>query len=402
MSRRRADSPVIIVGAGPAGLVTAHLLHRAGIESIVLERHRREDLELKQAKAGSIDYRTVQMLTAEGLCPDVVNFDVENHYCEFRTPAEQVVFDYGAVTGGRAHFIYPQHLLVGRLGQALIEAGGDVRFGQAVTSVAQDADGVTATTADGSELRGEVVVGCDGARSAVAHALEGCEVVEEAPPVRLLAVLGEAPPLEPHTIYAGHPRGFAGQMRRSPTLTRYYLEVPSTDTLEDWPEDRIRQELMIRLLALRLLDGVRFIEPSFVDLRMRMTTPMQDRRLFVAGDAAHLITPAGGKGMNLAIHDAVELAHGLIDRFGPACSAERLAAYSATRLPVLWRTQAFSRWMLRLMLAGTDDPAAGPFGAGLKQGWVSALQHDPLLASWFAHAYAGVDPPSAAAPGKPC
>ncbi len=394
MTHRHVDSPVIIVGAGPAGLVAAHLLRRAGIACIVLERHRRADLELKQAKAGSIDYCTVQMLTAEGLAPGVVNFEVENHRCEFRTPAEQVVFDYGAVTGGRPHYVYPQHLLVGRLCDALIEAGGDVRFGQAVTSVVQDADGVTVTTVDGSELRSEAVVGSDGVRSAVAQALEGCEVVEEAPPVRLFAALGEAPPLEPHTVYAGHPRGFAGQMRRSPTITRYYLEVPAADTIDDWPEDRIRQELMVRLLAPGLLDGVRFIEPSFVDLRMRMTTPMQDRRLFVAGDAAHLITPAGGKGMNLAIHDAVELAHGLIDRFGPAADGTRLAAYSTTRLPALWRTQAFSRWMLRMMLAGSDDPAAAPFGSGLKQGWVSALQNDPLLARWFAHAYAGVDPPA--------
>jgi p-hydroxybenzoate 3-monooxygenase len=144
---------------------------------------------------------------------------------------------------------------------------------------------------------------------------------------------------------------------------------------------------------------VRFIEPSFVDLKMRMTTPMQDERLFVAGDAAHLITPAGGKGMNLAIGDAVELAHG----FTEACSGEgsgaRLANYSQTRLPAIWRIQAFSRWMLRLILAGSDDTYLetarhdGPsFGAGLREGWVSALQRDPLLAKWFAYSYAGVDP----------
>lgn len=395
------DSTVVIVGAGPAGLVAAHLLLQASIPCIVLERNRQEDLELKQAKAGSIDYRTVQMLTAEGLCPDVITFDVENHRCEFRTPNEQVIFDYGAVTGGRPHYVYPQHLLVGRLCDALIERGGEVRFGRSASRVEQDTDGVTVTTTEGEIVRGGIVVGCDGARSAVARALEGCEVVEEVPPVRLLAVLGEAPPLEPHTIYAGHPRGFAGQMRRTATITRYYLEIPGSDTIDDWPEERIRAELTIRLLAPGRLDAVRFVEPSLVDLRMRMTTPMQDRRLFVAGDAAHLITPAGGKGMNLAIHDAVELAHGLIERFGPDADGARLAAYSTIRLPALWRTQAFSRWMLRMMMAGSDDPVAAPFGASLKQGWVSALQTDPLLAGWFAHAYAGVDPPSVAAPAKP-
>jgi p-hydroxybenzoate 3-monooxygenase len=123
---------------------------------------------------------------------------------------------------------------------------------------------------------------------------------------------------------------------------------------------------------------------------------MQDGAVFVAGDAAHVITPAGGKGMNLAIQDAVELAEGLIERFGPIADGSRLDRYSETRLPAIWRAQAFSRWMLRLILAGSDEGAgqadAGSFGAGLRQGWVSALQHDPTLARWFAHAYAGVDP----------
>jgi len=126
--------------------------------------------------------------------------------------------------------------------------------------------------------------------------------------------------------------------------------------------------------------------------------PMQQDRLFLAGDAAHLITPAGGKGMNLAIQDAVELAHGLIERFGPKQDDTRLAAYSQTRLPHIWRTQAFSNWHLHLVLASLQDghepPATMPggFANGLRQGWITALQNDPNFARWFAHAYAGVDP----------
>jgi p-hydroxybenzoate 3-monooxygenase len=126
---------------------------------------------------------------------------------------------------------------------------------------------------------------------------------------------------------------------------------------------------------------------------------MQHGRLFLVGDAAHLITPAGGKGMNLAVGDAVELAHGLLDRFGPAGGrpgargadgdGARLAAYSATRLPVIWRTHAFSDWLLRILSSPVVD--ADGFAQGVRGGWVSALQHDPLLARWFAHAYAGVD-----------
>ncbi len=399
MPARGNDTTIAIVGAGPAGLIAAHLLHEAGVPFVVLERHARNEME-SMAKAGSIDFRTVELLKSVGIVDRLLEFTATNYCCEFRTPDESVVFDYGSLTGDRPHYIYPQHLLVGRLCDALIALGGDIRFGAEVAAVEQDAGGVTLSIVDADgpgTLRCEVAAGCDGARGVVAPALRGCRVVEQLLPVRWLAVLGTTAPLEPHTIYAAHPRGFAGQMRRLPTLTRFYLEVPATDTFADWPEDRIRDELSTRLLVPGRLDEVSFIEPSFVDLRMRMTTPMQDARLFVAGDAAHLITPAGGKGMNLAIADAVELAHGLIERFGSAGNGNsgRLDRYSETRLPAIWRIQAFSRWMLRLILAGSDDAvdAGGPsFGAGLRQGWVSALQHDAQLARWFAYAYAGVDP----------
>jgi p-hydroxybenzoate 3-monooxygenase len=393
------DTTVAIVGAGPAGLIVAHLLQRAGVPYVVLERHERSEVEII-AKAGSIDYRTVELLKAVDIVPDVLDFTATNYCCEFRTPDESVVFDYGSLTGDRPHFIYPQHLLVARLCDELTAIGGDIRFGTAVTAVEQDEAGATLSivdeTGETTTIRCQVVAGCDGARSVIEPAMHGCEVVEQSLPVRWLAVLGTTAPLEPRTIYAAHPRGFAGQMRRLPTLTRFYLEVPVTDRFADWPEARVRDELSTRLLVPGQLEQVSFIEPSFVDLRMRMMTPMQDGRLFVAGDAAHLITPAGGKGMNLAIADAVELAHGFIERFASTGDGSRLARYSETRLPVIWRIQAFSRWMLRLILAGSDEASRqgnGPsFGAGLRQGWVSALQHDRQLALWFAYAYAGVDP----------
>jgi p-hydroxybenzoate 3-monooxygenase len=398
-SRSDADTTVAIVGAGPAGLVAAHLLHRAGIDFVLLERHPRDDME-NLAKAGAMEYRTVELLKSVGIAPDILRFEVTNYCCEFRTPDASVVFDYGTLTGDRPHYVYPQHELVAKLCDSLEAVGGDIRYGAMVTGLTQDDDGVTLSLVDGeggpASLRCQVVAGCDGGRGVINGSLRGCEVVEQSLPVRWLAVLGRTPPLELHTIYAAHPRGFAGQMRRLPDLTRFYLEVPASDTVGDWPMDRVRDELTTRLLVPGRLDGVEFIEPTLVDLRMKMTTPMQDGRVFVAGDAAHVITPAGGKGMNLAIQDAVELAQGLIERFGPSGDGDRLARYSETRLPAIWRTQAFSRWMLRLILAGSDespdDSAVGSFGAGLRQGWVSALQHDPTLARWFAHAYAGADP----------
>ena len=220
--------------------------------------------------------------------------------------------------------------------------------------------------------------------------------------MRWLAAIGAAPPLADHTIYAVHPRGFAGHMRRDASNTRYYLEVAADDSAADWPERRIRDELGRRLMVAGQLDAVPLVDISFVDLRMQVAQPMQDDRRYLAGDAAHLITPAGGKGMNLAIQDAVELAHGLIDRFGSARSGARLSAYSAIRLPAIWRAQAFSEWFLRIIQAGPPD-GDGPgtaghegFSDGIRDAWIARLHDEPLLARWFAHAYAGVDPePSA-------
>ncbi len=389
-----------IVGAGPAGLVIGHMLQRAGISFVLLERHAHEDIA-RRPKAGLIEYRTVQLLRETGLADSIVEFSVPNHRCEFRTPQESVVLDYSTLTGGHPHYIYPQHQLVGQLSDSLTGTGADVRWAHTVQTVSPGPDGVllSGLDRDGTpfEVGCEIAVGCEGSRSAVATAMTGLRVTEQLLPVRWLAVIGAAPPLEGHTVYAAHPGGFAGQMRRGPSHTRYYLEVAASDTVADWPERRIRAELATRLAAPGRLDAVPFGEPMFLDLRVRVVEPMQQGRLFLAGDAAHLVTPAGGKGMNLAIQDAVELARGLIDRFAGERDGSRLGAYSQRRLADTWRTQAFSSWFLRVILAslrdGDETGSAGPggFARGLRNGWVRALQDDPLLARWFAHVYAGVD-----------
>ena len=351
-------------------------------------------------KAGLIEYRTVKLLEAEGISPAILKFTTENHRCEFRTPETSVVIDYGSVTGGRPHYIYPQHELVGELADALVAQGADVRFDTEVVGVRQSNDGVALAvrSGDGSEaeLTCDVAVGCDGPRGPVASSLDAVRGIGETLPVRWLAMIGAAPPLEPHTIYAAHPRGFAGQMRRGPTLTRYFLEVDAADTLEAWPETRMREELAERLGFGARMNAVPLGEATLLDLRVRLLEPMQQGRMFLAGDAAHLFTPAGGKGMNLAIQDAVELGRGLADRFGAADDGGRLSRYSQTRLRAVWQTQVFSNWMLRLILAGfhglSRSPADGEFSARVREGWIASLHSDPLFARWFAFAYAGVDP----------
>jgi p-hydroxybenzoate 3-monooxygenase len=395
------DEPsVAIVGAGPAGLVIAHLLEREAIPFVVLERQTLADL-CRRPKAGLIEYRTVQLLRREGIAGPILQFTAENHRCEFRTAEGSVILDYAALTGGRPHYIYPQHELVQRLCESLTATGTEIKFGHTVRAVNQDS-GHVRLSIDGpdgsrSEIRCEVAVGCEGSSSPVAAAMSQVHVNEQTLPVRWLVILAAAPPLVNHTVYAAHPRGFAGQMRRGPAQTRYMLEIPATDTVADWPEPRVRSELATRLAVGRQLDDVRLEDIGCLDLRVRVIEPMQQGPLLLAGDAAHLITPAGGKGMNLAIQDAVELAHGLIEQYGPQNDGTRLAAYSRTRLPAIWRTEAFSNWFLHVILTslrdGAEPPGAAPggFSHGLREGWIAALQTDPLFARWFAHAYAGVD-----------
>lgn len=408
--RRRTQ--VLIVGAGPAGLVVAWLLHRAGVGTVVVERERREDLGTRP-KAGLVEYRTVELLRREGLAARtdtggdglpadadaVLAFGATNGRTEFRTPDESVVLDYAAITGDRPHFVYPQHRIVDELATALAEAGATLLFGHAVEHLDPDAATVTLRGPDGTttEIEADVVVGADGAGSRVARAIAGRLTVHEHDhPRRWLVITAGTGPLADHTIYAAHPRGYAAHLRRTPEVTRFYLEVAAGEAAAAWPHDRLRAELAARLGVGDALDGVPIHDVDTLDLRVRVTEPMQHGRCFLVGDAAHLITPAGGKGMNLAVGDAVELAHGLLERFGAAAGTaapdgSRLEAYSATRLPVIWRTHAFSDWLLRILSSPVVD--ADGFAQGVRGGWVSALQHDPLLARWFAFSYAGVDDP---------
>lgn len=387
---------VVVIGAGPAGLVVGRMLHRAGISFTLLERRARAELT-GYPKAGLVEYRTVQLLTEVGIAGVDLHFARQNGQMEFRTPGRASILDYGSLTGGRTNYVYPQHQFVGELCDALTADGADLQFEQAVTDVRQGPDGAVVSLANGEEIACEVVVGCDGSRSVVAAAMTDLQLSEEQLPVRLLAVIAAAPPMVGHTVYGIHPQGFAGQMRRGDQETRYYLEVPASDSPRDWSEERIRAELSQRLDADSALANVAFDSPSWVDLRVRVLDPIQQGRLYLAGDAAHLITSAAGKGMNLAIQDAVELATGLIARFGAAGDNGRLEAYSSTRLPEIWRTEAFSMWFLRVLMAGLRNgeeiPAAAPggFTQGLRDSWIRVLQTDPLLARWFAHAYAGAD-----------
>jgi p-hydroxybenzoate 3-monooxygenase len=405
---RALEAEVCVVGAGPAGLVVALLLQQSHIPCIVLERLTGEAFG-RVAGAGLIEYRTVRALESHGLAGPILEHGGTNSVCEFRVERQSIVLDYGALTGGRCNYVYPQHELVAAFADRFVAGGGEIHFGVGAVEVEQVADGATVAAvleASGEQMqvRCRFVAGCDGARSVLGDGIANAAVIELEHPFRWLTLIAAAAPSKARPLYGFHNQGFAGQMRRGPALTRFMLEVARADTIDQWSDDRIWAELQQRLHAdgqPELAQGP-FVERDVLDLRVRVIEPMQHHRLYLAGDAAHLITPAGGKGMNLAILDALELGLALRESYSEDRQGTRLASYSNTRLPAIWRTQEFSNWMLTLLhasVASTDttglDPRAGKpteFAYRLRRARLRELMSNPQLKRWFAYAYAGVDP----------
>lgn len=386
------DPVVCIVGAGPAGLVTAHLLHQAGVPFVLLERQPADQLRAR-VKAGMLEHRTVELLQRHGLAGPILRGGLRVGQCEWRADGQAFLLDYAKLCGGRSHYIYPQHDLVADWAGDLLARGGDVRFGVTVTGIEQAGGGalVRATAGpDGAPVTIEclAVVVCDGAGSAVGT---GAAALRADYPTRWLTLIAAVPPPPDGTIYGLHEQGFAGQMHRSATLSRFILEVPGGQDYRQWDDDRIWAELARRLTVAGRppVERGEFTERDILDLRVRVCDPMQHGRLYLAGDAAHLITPAGGKGMNIAIQDAAELAGGLIERYGGRGDGGRLDRYSQTRLPHIWRHQEFSNLMLSLFNAGPDGGSG--FSYGLRRARLGLVLSDPQFSRWFAHTYVGVD-----------
>jgi p-hydroxybenzoate 3-monooxygenase len=389
------DPVVCIVGAGPAGLVTAHLLRRAGISFVVLERQEADGLRAR-VKAGLIEHRTVELLGPYGLADPIVSRGGRVGMIEFRADGRAFVLDYAGLCGGRGSYTYPQHELVADWAGQLVAAGGDLRFGVEARGIEQSGHGVVVSAVRGP-AREAVTVACeavvvgDGAASVVSADAAAVSAVY---PTRWLTLIAAAPPSAAGAIYGLHPRGFAGQFHRSAAMTRFMLEVPAGEDYGQWDDDRIWAELDQRLAAAGRppIGRGKFIEHDVLDHRVRVCDPMQHGRVFLAGDAAHLITPAGGKGMNIAIQDAVELARGLTERYGERSDGGRLASYTRTRLPWVWRHQEFSNLMLSLFNAGaTGDDVSRDFSYGLRRARLDLIVNDLQFSRWFARAYAGVD-----------
>ncbi|GAA3852718.1 4-hydroxybenzoate 3-monooxygenase [Saccharothrix violaceirubra] len=384
--------PVGIVGAGPAGLTLANLLHQADIPCVVLEKGTREYIETRP-RAGVIEHRAVRMLDDHGLADRLLAEADRHGACEFRVNGEAHEVDYSSLYGGQTHYVYPQQEVVKDLVRHFLDAGGDLRF--AVRDVRPHGidttePALTWVDADGHEQRLDCsfIAGADGFHGVTRQSIPAGALQEYSHQhgIEWLSILAEAPPSTHKVIYALHPDGFAGHMLRSSTVSRYYLQVPVDDSVDNWPDERVWSELHKRLALRdsdwRLTQG-RITEKRILDMRSHVVEPMNHGRLYLLGDAAHIITPVGAKGMNLALHDAEVLAAALIG-YHRSGDDRGLREYSDVCLRRVWRAQEFSQWMV-FMIHRSPEPFLSRLGEARLQHLIGSRSS----AGYFAQNYVG-------------
>ncbi|MFD7919197.1 4-hydroxybenzoate 3-monooxygenase [Streptomyces sp. NPDC059740] len=393
----RQRTQVGIIGAGPAGLTLAGVLRQAGIDVVVVEKYDRERVEAR-ARAGAIEHRVVRFLARHGLADRMLREGTPHGRCEFRYDGLRFSVPYAELSGGCHHYVYPQQFLVRDLADAFLAAGGDLRYSRPAVAVdperavirvraAEDGDG---GSGEEYELECDFVAACDGFHGVSRRSVPAgrLRTHERRHGVGWLAVLAQAPPSTEEIIYALHEDGFAGHMLRTSEISRFYLQCPPGDTPAAWSEDRIWTALEQRLAA----DGWKLTtgpvtEKAVLDMRSVVSERMDHGRMFLVGDAAHIITPAGGKGMNLALGDAEELAAALVDHYRGEDT--RLAAYSATRVPRIWQAQEFSHWLLGITHRPEDESPDDLFPHRLRTARLAQLRDSVGLATWFARSYVG-------------
>jgi p-hydroxybenzoate 3-monooxygenase len=344
-----------IVGAGPAGLLLSHLLHIEGIDSVVLEARSRDYVE-HRVRAGVLEQGTVDLLNESGVGERMQREGLVHHGIELRFGGRGHRIDMTELTGGRSITVYGQQEVVKDLIRARADADGQVVFGATDVALHEvDSAAPRVTFRDSSrsvELRCDIVAGCDGFHGVCRPSIPAgvLSVFERTYPFAWLGILAEAPPTHDELIYAYHERGFALYSMRSPEITRLYVQVAPEEDIGGWPDDRIWQELHTRLETddgWKLREG-KVVEKGITGMRSFVVEPMQFGRLFLAGDAAHIVPPTGAKGMNLAVADVRTLARALTTFFRSG-KTDMLDAYSVTCLRRIWRAEHFSWWMTSML-----------------------------------------------------
>jgi p-hydroxybenzoate 3-monooxygenase len=343
-----------IIGAGPAGLMLSHLLHLSGIDNVILENRSREYCE-NRIRAGILEYEVAELMRQTGVGARMDREGSRHDGTNFLVNGELHHIDFQELVGKHV-MLYSQHEVVRDLIAARLEAGGQIIFETSDVAVHDYDNGHSpyiTYTANGvaSRLDCDVIAGCDGFHGICRPAFPAGMITEydREYPFGWLGILAEAPPSKDELIYANHEHGFALLSMRSPTISRLYLQCAPDEPLENWPDDRIWDELALRLGhdGFSLNTG-KIFQKSVTAMRSYVAEPMQTGRLFLAGDAAHIVPPTGAKGLNSAIAD-VAILHRALDTYINKNDDTALNNYTATCLRRIWQIERFSWWMTSMM-----------------------------------------------------
>ncbi|WP_062434396.1 4-hydroxybenzoate 3-monooxygenase [Herbidospora daliensis] len=339
---------VAIIGGGPAGLLLARMLHNAGIDSVVLESRDRAYVEQRQ-RAGMLEQGTVDALRECGAGARMDREGLPHNGIELRFDRRAHRLDFPALTGGSTVMIYAQTEIVKDLVALQLDEGGPLLFEAQATAIG---DGYVTYRHEGQEktLTCDFIVGADGFHGISRAAVPSGRVYEADYPYSWLGVLADVAPSTDELIYAHSPRGFALHSMRSPTVSRLYLQVPNDTDPADWGDEQIWDELDLRFAIdgdWKLARGP-ITAKAVTPMRSFVTEPMRHGRLFLAGDAAHIVPPTGAKGLNLAVADVVVLARAL-EHWRRTGKEDLLADYGDICLRRVWRAEHFS-WFMTTML----------------------------------------------------
>ncbi|CAD6562958.1 4-hydroxybenzoate 3-monooxygenase [Paraburkholderia sabiae] len=384
---------VAIIGAGPAGLLLSHLLRLAGIESIVLESRSRDHCE-HRIRAGVLEQGTVDTLNEAGLGARMQREGLIHHGIELLFDGKRHRIDLTTLTGGRAITVYGQHEVVRDMIASAVEHEQALRFDVsdvALHDLATDKPWVQFTHDDAVQrIDCDYVAGCDGFHGVSRESIprDALQNFERIYPYAWLGILTDASPNCDELVYAHHARGFALFSMRSPDVTRLYLQCRPDEDLAQWPDERIWAELHARFANddgwLPAIGDI--TQKGVTPMRSFVCEPMQYGRLFLAGDAAHIVPPTGAKGMNLAVADVRVLSKALAAHYREARD-DLLHAYSATCLERVWRAEHFSYFMTNMLHPSLDD---SPFVERLKLAELRYVTSSDAASRMLAENYVGL------------
>ncbi|MDB5861665.1 MAG: 4-hydroxybenzoate 3-monooxygenase [Ramlibacter sp.] len=384
---------VAIIGAGPSGLLLGQLLHKAGIDNVIVERQS-GDYVLGRIRAGILEQVTVDLLREAGVGQRVEREGIVHHTIELVFGGVRHPIDVHGLTGGKVVTAYGQTELTHDLMDARREQGLPTVY-EASNVTIHDFDGTRPTVRyqkDGAshEIACDFIAGCDGFHGVCRQTVkDSVQEFEKVYPFGWLGVLVDVPPVSPHAIvYGNSERGFSLCSMRSMTRSRYYVQCPVDDKVADWSDQRFWDELRRRLdpeLAARVVTGPS-IEKSIAPLRSFVAEPMRFGRLFLAGDAAHIVPPTGAKGLNLAATDVKYLSGALIEHYREKSDAG-LDTYSQRCLRRVWKAERFSWWLTSLMHRFPDTEG---FGQRVQEAELDYLVNSRAASTALAENYVGL------------